>query len=175
MGLVIVALSVRVSGYDLLADPLGWLLVYSGVTRLPRSVPWSGTLVLLATLAGLTSVALWFPGLVTALTDTDESLLWAADLPQITFVATLCGALARAATEAGDRRAGSWLRTACTLAIVTGLAPVVVYTTTPTSVVPMLLVALLAVVLTIVLAFAYSSRAWAEPNQPHEVDQTIAP
>jgi hypothetical protein len=174
MGLVIVALSARFEGYDVLADPLGWLLVYSGATRLPRTVPWSGTVAQLAILAGLVSCALWFPGVVATLSDTDESLLWAADLPQIVFVATLCAALAQAATDAGDRRAGSWLRTACTLAVVTGLAPVVVYTAAPASVVPMLLVALVAVVLAIVLTFAYSSRVWAQPTRPREVDQTIA-
>jgi hypothetical protein len=168
MGLVIVALSARADGYDLVADPLGWLLVLRGMTQLPRSTPWWDTTTFLAGLALLVSVPLWFPGVVDALADTDDSLTWAANLPQIAFVAALCAALARAATEAGDRSSASWLKTGSTLTVAAGVLPIVVYTVEPSLLLPLLLLATVALVLVIVLLFRYNARPWALP----EVDQT---
>ncbi len=49
MGLVIVLLTASVRGYDLLADPIGWLLVLVGLPTLP--VPQRGALQGLATLS----------------------------------------------------------------------------------------------------------------------------
>lgn len=167
MGLVIVALSARINGYDVLADPLGWLLVVRGVTQLPRSLPWWDTTSLLAGLALLVSVPLWLPGVVDALADTDDSLTWAVNLPQIAFVATLCAALARVAGEAGDRRSASWLKTGSTLTIAAGVLPIIVYTVEPSLLLPLLLLATVALVLVIVLLFRYHARPWVLP-----VDQT---
>lgn len=168
MGLLVVALAARVEGYDLVADPLGWLLVLRGVHGLPRTLPWRDTVVFLAGLALAVSVTLWFPALVDGLADADDSLLWAANLPQIAFVAALCAALARVTTDAGDRTAASWLRTGCTLTVAAGLFPIVVYTVEPDLLVPLLLLATVALVLVIVLLFRYASRPWALS----EVDQT---
>ena len=50
MGLVIVALSARVAGHDVLADPAGWLLVALGVARLPAELALRDTLLGLAAL-----------------------------------------------------------------------------------------------------------------------------
>ena len=162
MGLVIVALAAKVDGYDLLADPLGWLLVIRGVSQLPRSLPWRDTVGLLAALALLTSVPLWFPGIVESIADADDSLTWAVDLPQIAFVAVLCAALARAATDAADRTAASWLRTGCTLTIAAGILPIIVYTAEPDLLVPLLVLALVTLVLVIVLLFRYAPRPWVD-------------
>jgi hypothetical protein len=168
MGLVIVALSARVNGYDVLADPLGWLLVLRGMAQLPRTLPWWDTTTFLAGLALLVSVPLWFPGVVDALADTDDSLTWAVNLPQIAFVATLCASLARAATDAGDTRSASWLKTGSTLTVAAGVLPIVVYTVERSLLLPLLLLATVALVLVIVLLFRYHARPWALP----EVDQT---
>ncbi|MCB0895271.1 MAG: hypothetical protein H6529_12425 [Nocardioides sp.] len=171
MGLVIVALGAKVAGFDLLADPLGWLLVLYGVRRLPQ-LPWSSTVTALCTLALAASVVLWFPAVPEALADQDASLEWAASLPQIVAVATLCAALARLAQEAGDRRAYAWLRTALTLLVLTAVVPVVVLSVEPGAVAGMLLLGLVTIVVVIVLVFAYSSRPWAAPPTDRRLDQT---
>lgn len=170
MGLVVVALEARVGGYDLLADPLGWLLVLYGVRRLPQ-LPWSSTVRFLVGLALVVSVLLWFPAVPEALADTDASLEWAASLPQILAVGAISAALARLAQEAGDRRAWAWLRTALTLLVLTAVVPVVVLSVQSSAVGAMLLLGLVTVVLVIVLLFGYASRPWAAAP----VDQTTAP
>ena len=172
MGLVIVALSARVRGYDLLADPLGWLLVLAGVARLPDAVARRSSLRGLGVLAAVVSVPLWFPGVVDALADTDDSLVWAANLPQVAFVALLCHTLAATAAAATDTGAARWLAIARTLAIVAGVLPVVVDTVATGWLGPMLLLALVALVFAIGLLFSYAGRPWALAEQPHEVDQT---
>ena len=174
MGLVIVALGAKVGGYDLLADPVGWLLVLRGTRRLPRAVQWADGLVLLAWLALAVSVPLWFPSVVETLSDTDDSLLWAVNLPQVAFAAATCTALARTASDAGERSAASWLKTAGTLTLAAGVLPIFVYVADPDLLVPMLLIALVAIVMVIVLLFRYSPRAWALPTEPRETARTIA-
>lgn len=169
MGLVIVALAARVNGFDLLPDPAGWLLVLYGVRRLP-ALPWAGTVRFLCVLALVVSVALWFPAVTDALADTDASLEWAASLPQITAVGTLCAALARVAEDAADRGARAWLRTACTLVVLTGVVPVVALAAEPGAIGLMLALGLVTIVVVIVLLFRYAGRPWAAP----EVDQTTA-
>ena len=177
MGLVVIAIFARVNGdYDLLPDPVGWLLVLHGLSGLPGTVPHlphRPALRSLGLVALLTSVVLWVPDLARGLESTDESLLWAATLPQIGFVAVLCTALARVSAAADDRSAASWLRTACTLTVAAGVLPIFVYVADPALLVPMLLVALLGLVLTIVLLFRYASRPWAISAEPREVDQTV--
>ena len=167
MGLVIIALGAKINGYDLLADPLGWLLVLHGVGLLPTDVPRRETIRAIGVVALLVSVALWFPAVTDALSDTDDSLVWASTLPQIAFVALLCVELAVHADEAGDAKAARWLRTARTLTIAVGVLPIVIYPVEPGLLLPLLLVAVITIVLVIVLLFAYSSRPWALPqDQP---------
>ncbi|MGY2701162.1 hypothetical protein [Nocardioides sp. HB32] len=167
MGLVIVALVARLDGYDLLPDPVGWALVLHGVRRLPN-LPWPGAVRFLCWLALVVSVFLWFPAVPDALADTDASLEWAGSLPQVAAVGTVCAALARLAEEAGDRRARAWLRTACTLVVLTGIAPAVVLAAEPGAVGAMLTLGVVTIVLVIVLLFRYAARPWAVPP----VDQT---
>ncbi len=161
---MIIALGAKVNGYDLLADPLGWLLVLRGVRLLPADVPRRDTIHAIGIVAALVSVALWFPAVNDALSDTDDSLVWAATLPQIAFVALLCAELAVHADAGGDAKAARWLRTARTLTIAVGVLPIVVYPIEPDLLVPLLLVAVITIVLVIVLLFAYSSRPWALPE-----------
>ena len=108
---------------------------------------------------------LWFPGVVDALADTDDSLTWAVNLPQLAFVATLCAALARAATEVDDKASASWLKTGGTLTVAAGLLPIVVYSVEQSLLIPLLLLALVTLVLVIVLLFRYAGRPWAGAEQ----------
>ncbi len=103
MGLVIVVAYAYVPGdpspawqhYDVLADPIGWVLVVLGATSLARADAGFGASRWLAVLAGLVSVPMWFPQLTHGL---DASLEWFASLPQLAF----CLVLAR---EIGARGA----------------------------------------------------------------------
>lgn len=168
MGLVIVALSAQVDGYDLLADPVGWALVLYGVTRHDR-FPWPNAVVQLTVLAIVVSCFLWFPGAADALADHDLALVWAASLPELALMATLCAGFARVAGEAADRRARRWLRTAAAVAVVTALAPLPVLAA-ERDIDDVLPLGLVAVVLVIVLLVRYSSRPWALAA----LDQTTA-
>jgi hypothetical protein len=75
--------------YDALPDPIGWLLVLSGVFALVRADRSFESLRWVAGLAAAVSVPMWFPQLRHQL---DDSGLWFASLPQIVF----CLLLARA-------------------------------------------------------------------------------
>jgi hypothetical protein len=93
MGLVIVLLTAPVHGFDLLPDPLGWLLALAGLRVL--AVPQRGTLLGLAWLAFAVSCVLWVPSVPTELDDVDQSLTWAANLPQLATTIVLAHALAQ--------------------------------------------------------------------------------
>lgn len=162
MGLVIVALHAAFRGYDALPDPAGWLLVLLGSARLPPDLERRGTLLGLAALAGAVSVPLWFPGVADSLYDTHASLAWAANLPQLGFVALLCHVLGRRAGDAGDGRAAAWLRTALVGVVVFALTPVLVFGAGVTSLeVPSYLGATTVLVVVVWLLFGHSGRGWA--------------
>ena len=102
MGMVVIALIAPVGGgFDLLANPLGWVLVLLGVRALPADLPWRSALLGVAALAGLVSLPLWVPDVVEALDDADEALAWAVNLPQFGCYALLSFVLAGAAAAAG--------------------------------------------------------------------------
>jgi len=170
MGLVIVAVAAKVHGeYDVLPDPVGWLLVLQGLGGLPSALAHRPALRSLGFLALVMSVVLWFPDLSGGLERTDESLLWAANLPQLGFVALLCHTLSRAA--AAEPARSHWLRTAAALTVVAALLPVVVLGAGATSLIGVMVVgASLVLLLVIVLLFRYAARPWALP----EVDQTAS-
>ena len=173
MGLVIVALAARAAGADLLPDPLGWGLVLYGVARL-GALPSRSAVAAVVAVALAVSAVLWVPGVDGWLADRDDSLLWAASLPQVAAVAVLTGSLGMAAATAGDRGAARWLRWTRTLTIVAGVLPVPVLATGTASVGLMLLAGLVALVLAIVLAFRYSGRPWAEARPATGLDRTGA-
>lgn len=163
MGLVIVVLTASYHGYDVLADPLGWLLVLVGLDGLPPAR--RGSLPALASVSLVVSVVVWFPGAREALNVTDPALAWAASLPELLTVIVLAHRLARAAGEGADLRAAGWLRTARALLTVGALLPPVVlgggmdalrgsaaaFVT-------------LSLGLLVVLLFAYAARPWAAPT-----------
>lgn len=68
--------------YDLLADPLGWLLVVHGATALARHDDSYSTARWLAWLAGAVSVPMWLPQVNHLL---DASGSWFVSLPQLGF------------------------------------------------------------------------------------------
>ncbi|CAN5530418.1 hypothetical protein BH11ACT8_BH11ACT8_31640 [soil metagenome] len=167
MGFVILALFARVGDYDLLADPLGWLLVIAGVRRLPASYERRTTLVWVAGLALVVSVPLWFPGVVDALGREDASLAWTADLPGFAFVALLFHELAAVAATARDR----WAERICAVLVtatgVVAALPVLVFGAGYDSWSdPAAAAAELLRVATIIALFGYAGRAWAEPANP---------
>lgn len=164
MGLVIVLLTASVRGYDLLADPVGWLLVLVGLAALP--VPQRGTLQGLATLSLAVSAVVWFPGARDALNVTDLALAWAAGLPELIVLIVLTHALAQTASLAADRSAAGWLRTARTLLLVVAVLPAIVLGGGIDSLDTALgLIGSAVLLLLVVLLFRYAGRPWAMPAE----------
>ena len=160
MGLVIVLLTAPVHGYDLLPDPLGWLLALTGLRALPG--PHRSTLLGLAWLAFAVSCALWVPSVPAHLDDVDPSLTWAADLPQLVTTIVLAHALAQHTLVAEDFAARRWLLTARTLLVVVTVLPAIVFGGGLDNLVGATYVAAsLALLLLVWLLFAYASRPWA--------------
>jgi hypothetical protein len=162
MGLVIVLLTASVSGYDLLADPLGWLLVLGGLNTLP--VPRRGVLQGLAMLSLVVSAVVWFPGARDALNVRDLALAWAAGLPELITLVVLTHALAQTAVLTADRSATAWLRTARTLLLGVTVLPAIVLGGGIDSLDTALgLIGSAVLLLVIVLFFRYADRPWAQP------------
>ena len=94
-GLVIVYLVVGLNGWDLLADPVGWLLVLLGLAalkdELPRHGAVTGAAVVSLAVAALTWVPDWSVGRAVR---EDESLGWLASLPALVFAYLLSTSLA---------------------------------------------------------------------------------
>jgi hypothetical protein len=90
MGLVIALVDAIIGGYDAVPDILGWVLVCLGLLDLRGRLPLS-TLLPLAVLAGLVSLATLRPALLDGL---PESTGWLLSLPQIAFSFLLCTELA---------------------------------------------------------------------------------
>ena len=167
MGLVIVVLTARGHGFDLLPDPLGWLLVIAGVRRVPAALPRRDLVVGLATLAGVVSVPLWVPHVADRLYDTDPSLAWAATLPQLGFALMLAAGLATLADRAGDASAARWLRITRTAFVVVALLPVLVFGGGWTDGENLTAAAAgLTAVLLIALLLVDAGRDWARAEQP---------
>ena len=160
MGLVVVALSAPLHGYDALPDPVGWTLVLLGIRSLTISL--RGTLLTLGGLALAVSAVLWVPHMADRLDAVDPSLTWAANLPALATTAVLAHALATEARLAGDQGARRWLLTDRTLLVLSALLPVLVFGGDVRSLeTPTYLLAGLALLMLIVLLFTYSARGWA--------------
>lgn len=126
MGYVVITLFARQGGYDLLADPLGWLLVLLGVSRLPDPIA-RGTLLYVGSLALLVSIPLWLPSVLEAIAEEDKSIAWAADLPALAFAALLFRQLGQAAQGAGEATPATVLNGLVTLTVVVAVLPVLVF------------------------------------------------
>ncbi|MFC6287051.1 hypothetical protein ACFP3Q_17325 [Nocardioides sp. GCM10027113] len=167
MGLVVIGLRADLAGYDLLPDPLGWVLVLAGVAAVTLPAARRTALLATALLAALVSVPLWLPGAVDRLDVVHPSLVWAANLPQLGFTVLLCLTLANEAAESGDRHAVAWLRTTASIFVVVALLPVVVFGGGVASLeVPSYLAATLALLLLVWLLFTYARRPWVVPAEP---------
>ncbi|UMG94214.1 hypothetical protein MF408_09425 [Nocardioides sp. TF02-7] len=128
LGLVVVALYARSGSFDLLVDPLGWLLVLLGVRVLAdrtglRHRAWLG---LLGWLALLVSAVLVVPDARAWLEDAEPALGWVADLPALAFCGLLCHALAGRAKAAGQTGAAAWAEWTAVGFAFTALAPALV-------------------------------------------------
>lgn len=164
MGLLIILLVAPVRGHDLLADPVGWVLVLLGVRDLP--VARRRPLLALGAVAGAVSVAVWFPEVATRLADGDPALLWSANLPQLALVLLLCHELAERARAAGDTRASAWLRTLRLLAVVVAVLPPLVFGAGVAALeVPAYVAAQLLLLVLVWLGFRYAARPWATREQ----------
>lgn len=158
MGLVIVVLVAKLGGYDALADPLGWLLVLWGVRRMADRA----ALGMLALGALLVACVVWFPATQELLEDSDPSLRWAINLPQVLFCVLLCRQLSELAGDADDKRARAWLRTTMLFNVLLAVAPVLVLAASADDLLGSVYAAAGGVVLLlIVLLFTYSNRPWA--------------
>lgn len=170
-GLLIVALNAILEGYDLLPDPLGWVLVLHGTVGLPDDLVRRGVVRALAVLALLVSVPLWFPVVADELADLDPAIGWALTLPQVAFLVVLADSLGRAAGDAGDTRARAWCRTLSVVFVAVGVLPVLIFGAgLDDLVVPAATIAVLALVALTWLLFSWSARPWAatrsHPQQP---------
>ena len=170
MGLLVVALTARLHGYDALPDPVGWVLVLLGLRRLGLSRALSA----LAVAALVVSVVVWWPPAQDVLDALHPSLWWAATLPQLATCALLCRELAARATGAGDSRAAAWLRTATVLVVLSAVAPVLAFSA---AVADDALAAVYAaaagvVLLLIVLLFSCAGRPWTSERETDAVALT---
>ena len=106
LGLVVVALQVRVNGYDLLPDWIGWILVLIGSASLP--VRRQGALLVSAGLACAAAVVVYLPDVNGQVAATDDALSWALSLPQSAYLVLLADGLRHAAKRGGDPALSSW-------------------------------------------------------------------
>ena len=94
MGLVIVYLVAGLNGWDLLADPVGWVLVLLGLAALQGQLPGHGAVTGAALLSLAVAVLTWVPDwAVGRAVREDESLGWLASLPALVFAFLLSDAL----------------------------------------------------------------------------------
>lgn len=99
MGLVLTLVDADIGGYDAVPDVLGWVMVVPALLRL-RDVLATTTLVGLAVLAGMASLATLRPDLIE---DLPESTGWLLSLPQIAFSLLLSVELSRAVPRLARR------------------------------------------------------------------------
>lgn len=171
IGLGLVLVLIHAGPYDLLPDPIGWLMILAGVSTLPPAVERRSLLLGMAGLAGAISVPLWWPAWAESLNNGDPSLWWAINLPQLGFVLLLGLALMQAARQDGDDGGGRWWQLVATLATLTALLPVVVFGGGVEALrVPTYVLAGGTLVTVIALCFAHSGRPWivteVEPARP---------
>lgn len=162
LGLAIVMLVARVGGWDVLADPAGWLLVLLGVRDL--AVERRGALLTTAAVCLVVSAVLWSPDVLGWLDDRHESLAWAANLPQVVFAGLLAHELSRSARAQADTAAAAWLRIVLVSTVVVAALPVVVFGAGVASLEPAAyVIASLSLLTLVVLLVTYSGRPWARP------------
>lgn len=176
LGLVIVAIYAKAGDYDLLADPVGWLLVLLGLRVLTERVELALTGVLWTTgvLALLASAALVAPPVREWFEDADPALGWAVDVPALAFCGLLCHTLVPGARAVKEVAAYAWLQWTAIGFGLSVLAPVVVIGGDVEGLRgPAELVTGLAQLSLFVLCLVYAGRTWAgapggDPAEPAE-------
>jgi len=169
MGLVLVVLNAPAGdpGLDLLPDPVGWVLVLLGVSRLPERIAHRALMRAAAVVALVVSVLLWVPVTARPLLGLDDSLRWALDLPAPAFVLLLGLALGAAARDGADDQARGWWLLVVVGAGVTMLLPPVVYGAGVAALATVAVgVAVGTIVACLVLCFAQSDRPWVHDTSP---------
>lgn len=119
MGLVLTIVDAPIAGYDAVPDVIGWVLVVMGLLQLRPRLP-VGTLLTLAVVSGVVSLATIRPSLLESLPD---STGWLLSLPQIAFSFVVCGAVAGLVQAPLARRFGllRWVF------VVAAVGPVLLY------------------------------------------------
>ncbi len=177
LGVLVLALTAKVGGYDIYADPVGWLLILAGMAgfgQLEPPLPRRSLLLNLALVGLVVSAVIWLPDVDAWLRDAEPALAWAANLPKFGFLALLCHCLAEAAEASADaktdlkgRVAALWLRTAETVLVFVMVAPILVlgagWSSLSTAAGTAAALVLLMVML---LAFVYAYRPWAIGPEP---------
>lgn len=120
MGLLVIVLDVPATGWDWIADPLGWVLVLLGLNAVRDVLPNHRGLGITAWVCLAVSVIIYPPDSVATL---DDTLGWVFSLPTVVWCFLVCDAMHDVA-EGGRRSALLWLRNAFVLV---GLLPLVVY------------------------------------------------
>jgi hypothetical protein len=120
MGLLIVVLDVPPSGWDWIADPLGWVLVLLGLSAVRDEVPNHRGLSITAWVCLVVSVLIYPPGSVATL---DDTLGWVFSVPTVVWCFLMSDALHDVA-HGGRRLTLLWLRNLFALVAV---LPLLVY------------------------------------------------
>lgn len=177
LGVLVLALTAKVGGYDIYADPVGWLLVLAGLTgfaQVEPPLPRRPLLRNVALVALAVSAVLWVPDVDAWLRDSEPALAWSANLPKFGFLALLCHCLAEAAEASAEAKtdlkgkvAALWLRTAETVLVFVMVAPVLVFGAGWSALSAAAgTAAALVLLMVMVLVFIYAYRPWAIGPEP---------
>lgn len=168
-GFLLVAVKVLFGRYDVLADPIGWVLVLLGLRRMARAVdlPAGMALAYLGILSLLCSGPLWWPDTARSLHDGDPAVLWAVGLGELLFQAVLCHALATLAQQAKENTAVIWFRVCEGGLVIGALAPPLYFGAHLSWLNGIGNLGEILQLVVLVLCFVYSGRTWAgAPEKP---------
>ena len=176
IGLAITAIYDARHGWDLLPDPIGWLLILAALIELTMRLDLAQrrTLWVLGIGATLAAGVLWVPAIRDSIANADPSLGWAIELPRFTFFALLCHSLSVSARDTGTRVATGWASWTAVGFIVCAIAPIVVVgggvesMAGPTSA----LIGLSQVSL-FVLCLVYATKVWAGAAPTPAADEDV--
>lgn len=161
LGLVTIALVVDGRGWDLLPDPLGWVLVLVGTRALPAALRHRRAMLTSAALALVVAAVVWPPDVAEQVTATDDAVAWALSLPQLAYLVLLADAARHAARQAGVPGRAAWFAVAELLAGAAALLPVLVLGAGVEALAgTTVLAATLALLLMTVLALATARAPW---------------